>query len=211
MLLSIYLIWGWLTLSDIKKKARENNLDEEEVLKGLLDVGFTLECTTEKDEHGNVVSRKISPRATNLDNYLSRLVLRYSNYNCNEHGITNLNVCFLLDPFLRTTGNVANFMFCFGVGYLISSLIVIIRYMQNKAKISYRYIFWRPFAGALAADCFFLIIISGGSIIWNSVSDIKGLSLGFIAVFGAIYCERFELILENSINKSKKNNIINET
>lgn len=42
----------------------------------------------------------------------------------------------------------------------------------------------------------FLIIHSGGALIWKEATTINSLSLGVISVIGAVYCEKLEGLLK---------------
>jgi hypothetical protein len=83
------------------------------------------------------------------------------------------------------------------MGYILSITIVILRALRGD--ISLKYLWLRPVAGGLGAACLFLLVLSGASIVWSKVSDANALSIGVIAAFGSLYCERFEAILRRSI------------
>ena len=41
----------------------------------------------------------------------------------------------------------------------------------------------------------FIVIISGGALMWNEVNGVKGLSVGLIAVIGSLYYEKFSKLV----------------
>lgn len=199
--ISIYTIWGWLTLADIKKKALENNLSVEVVLDSLWagafhDVEFSTSSKNNKDSEANNSSEiRISMKAPAERRFLNRLNIQY----CSVSSTGGYKEISFLVPFLCISDNVANFLFCFGIGYLISLLLVLVKMIKGKSSLTLNYAFLRPPLGALASSCLFLLVIAGGTLMWENVSNVKSLSLGAISIIGALYCEKLEKILSNSI------------
>jgi hypothetical protein len=52
----------------------------------------------------------------------------------------------------------------------------------------------------MASALLFIIIISGGALLWEGVDRVRGLSVGIIAVLASLNCERFPLFLKQLTN-----------
>ena len=91
--------------------------------------------------------------------------------------------------------NVVNALFCFGAGYMISTTLILTRWLR-KASFPRSFVLLRPLAGGLASAILFLVVLSGGKIVWNQVSGVNVLALGIISVVGSVYCERLDRILK---------------
>lgn len=193
-------MWGWLTLADIKKNAIENNLNVEAVLDSLWagafhDIEFSASSNSVKNSEAHNSETRISLKTPTERRYLNRLNIQY--WSIPEKGGFK-EISFLV-PFLCISDNVANFLFCFGIGYLISLLLVLVKMIKGRSTMTLLYIFLRPPLGALASSCLFILVIAGGTLMWENVSNVKSLSLGAISIIGALYCEKLEKILSNSI------------
>jgi hypothetical protein len=97
----------------------------------------------------------------------------------------------LLEPFMGVSENTVNGVCSLALGALISLVIVFVEALKNK-PVGRKRLLLRPIAGALGALCTYLIILSGGSLIWNQVAGVSGLSLGVISSIGAIYVEKLQ-------------------
>lgn len=230
--LSCYIIWGWMTLSDIKKFATKNNLDNQKLM-SFLYYGYIDELSSySKTNHSKTVNKATQDTQDTQDNqdtqnakcnfskkelylclrrYLHTNVKKHNEKNFYETGAvksetTTVTIIPWLYPFLCISETVANFLFCFGIGFLLSFLLVLIKVLKTKENLADKYLLIRPFAGGLAASSLYIIIIAGGTLLWNNVSDIKSFSLGIISVLGAVYCEKFEHLISLSPLKTGNSN-----
>ena len=64
-----------------------------------------------------------------------------------------------IEPFAFMSDNFVNLVFCMGIGYLLSSTILLLNLLKN-APISIRYVFLRPIAGSLVGGCLFIPVLS---------------------------------------------------
>ena len=186
--LSIYLIWGWLTINDICTWSAKQGLDSEKVLSYLAqDPDFELVS----DPNGRM-SARIKPTSGGPHYAISRLALGFAMVTL-EEGKGSVRIGSLLQPFLFLSENVNRLFCCFGIGYMTGLLVVGIEFLRKKECTQSRLII-RPLAGALAACLLFIIVISGGAIIWNEVAGMNGLSLGMIGVIGSLFCDRLKVL-----------------
>jgi amino acid transporter len=114
-----------------------------------------------------------------------------------------------INPFLFFSDNVLNVLFSFALGYAISSVFVLLKYLE-RGEVSDRYVVLRPIAGGAVSACIFVMVISGGNLIWQQVSGVNGLSVGVIAAIGSVYCERFERMLTKSLQKGEQHQKIEQ-
>lgn len=187
--LSIYLIWGWLTINDIYTWSAKQGLDSEKVLSYLAqDPDFELVS----DPNG-LMSARIKSTSGEPRYAISRLRLRFSMVSLGkEEGY--VRVGSLLQPFLFLSENVNRLFCCFGIGYITGVLVVGIEFLRKKESTQSRLVL-RPLVGALASCLLFIVIISGGAIIWNEVAGVRGLSLGMIGVIGSLFCEKTKALM----------------
>lgn len=194
-----------MTISDVKKKAIEKNMDDNVVLSTL----FIQHALASSDDNMQVVlSDEARDNALFFQRYFPSLardvtITEYGSNGKTTKVIRSRYFVSWLFPFLRISENVANVLFCFGIGCIISTLLVVILFLKN-APISNRYIILRILGGGLASSCIFLIIIAGGNLLWENTSDIKGFSIGVISALGAIYCERFKQIISLGFFKNQE-------
>ena len=91
--------------------------------------------------------------------------------------------------------NTLNLLFSFAIGYFISTVLLITNFLRNKSTTAI-YAFLRPISGGLVSGCLLLLVICGGALFWENISEMKGLSIAAIAVIGSLYCERFPELLK---------------
>lgn len=194
---SAYLVWGWLTIADIQKYCTANKLPFEETLKDLLPISHE----SAKDIHIQLTPDK-QLQMLSVSNYYSRVgsqlpIYRYTlpfqqtftrSVNGKEKTSFECTGAWLL-PFLMCTENMRNTLFCFGLGFIVSLFLVGIEHLSGK-PIDFRRCLLRPLLGGLAAALLFITIISGGAFLWEETERIRGLSVGIIAVFASLKCER---------------------
>jgi hypothetical protein len=188
---SIYGVWGWTTLNDIRKYCEANQLDYHEVVDGMIaDVSVSI-----KDHPGGEVSTQIETKTTKEPIFKwvipFSLVFDASNTGTRDgktHGLSYFQGG-VLEPLLVLSENTANGLFSLAIGCLISMVVVISEVLKGKGISNTRLIL-RPIAGSLGSLCTYLIILSGGSIIWNGVAGVSGLSIGLMSAIGAIYVEK---------------------
>lgn len=106
----------------------------------------------------------------------------------------------LIEPFAFMADNFVNLVFCMGIGYLMSSTLLPLKLLKI-APLSIRYMIIRPIAGSLVGGCLFLLVLSGGALFWTNTSLVSGLSIGVLAAFGSVYCERFERVLKKGFSQ----------
>ncbi|MCI0556877.1 MAG: hypothetical protein MN733_00140 [Nitrososphaera sp.] len=199
---SMYTVWGWITVTDIKRYCIEKGLDADEVLNKL---GVVPEYNV-RMENKNSKPRSKIPDDSELsistematppyEGPLARLRLLYQTMSYDEaddkFSLTTVN---LLTLFVRLSDNVLNTLFTFSVAYLISFVILVVRTTFGRTP-SLRYWLLRPLAGGLVGAVSWVLLLSGVSLVWNDVSNARGLSVGVIAAFAAFYCEKFEQVL----------------
>ena len=203
---SIYLTYGWLTISDIRSAAVSRGMDPEIVFEEL-----ARQSKITVTEGGYKVSKP--------SGFLSRLrgsvvKIKISNeYRSSEdseepvegdvesgpkialQGRAIDSVEYMpLFVFLVLSPNVLNFLFCIGVGSLIGYVIVLVQLLRDE-PLAPRYALLRPLVGGCAAGILFLIVISGGSLFWAGAQEVNGISVGILSTIGALYCERIRSIL----------------
>jgi hypothetical protein len=98
--------------------------------------------------------------------------------------------------------NFLNFIFCLGIGYLMSLTLLLLKFLRQDT-LSIRFILLRPIAGALVGGCLFILVLSGGALFWTNTAHVSGLSIGVLAAFGAVYCERFERVLKKGFARNE--------
>ena len=209
---SIYVLWGWVTIRDVQNKAREKGLDADEVVEWLVTPPYFDVTIKDGDSQATFKERAASrvygrPEFEPFRRFRATFPImsfkvvdqgkdsagkaRAKEFKF-EHGEINL-----FTPFGKASENVLNACFAFAIGYIVSITVVILRALRGDTPT--KYLLLRPLAGALSAACLFLLVLSGASIVWSKVSDANALSIGVIAAFGSLYCERFEAILRRSI------------
>jgi hypothetical protein len=202
--LSAYTIWGWLTIQDIRSYCAREGLDAEKVLNLLAQESCNAAAmaTGEKVDSANILlseSVKI-PLSISRLNVIRVLKIHKSKQDpkeISEERELTIAIAFL-DPFLLTSENVNNLICCFGIGYMAGILVVGVEFIRG-IKISSMRLIFRPLVGALASCLLLIIIVSGGSVIWNEVAGVKGLSLGMIGVIGSLFCEKIKPLLTTSV------------
>jgi hypothetical protein len=207
-LISIYIMWGWITVRDVQTKAREKGLDPDDVIEWLVTPPY-FNITFKAGDSEATIKEQAASRVYGRPEFEPfrrfRATLPTFSVTMREHGKDSGNKKLdfehaeinLFTPFGKASENVLNACFAFAIGYILSTTIVILRALRGDT--STKYLLLRPLAGALSAACLFLLVLSGASIVWSRVSDANALSIGVIAAFGSLYCERFEAILRRSI------------
>ncbi len=187
-LLSIYLIWGWLTVNDICTWSSKQGLDSDKVLSSLI---WDPDSKISQDPNGRI---DFSIKSRPGEHYnISRLALSFLALKGGDKNISAM--CGgVLEPFLFLSPNVNKLFCCFGIGYMTGLLVVGIEFLKKNESTQSRLVF-RPLIGALASCLLFIVIISGGAVIWNEVAGINGLSLGMIGVIGSLFCEKIKLLI----------------
>ena len=205
--LSVYIVWGWLTIQDIRSYCAKNQLEVEDVLYSLaLDTPDNFSMTLSEDK---LLLQPSNPSEDAKLLPIRRFRLPFSHMSVKtakkEIGQTDKKIqtatvttFMLLEPFLYLSENVNHFFCSIGVGYMMGLLIVGVEFLKPK-KPSLSRLILRPLVGALASGILLIVIISGGSIIWNDVAGMNGLSLGMIAIIGCVFCEKMKTMLTTSI------------
>lgn len=198
-LLSLYCLWGWVTVSDIKAQSEKHGYDFDRVMASMVSEstnanfgrGTTSETVTLSPKDESLFKRlKIGESASiqrSVTNNLGQPMIE----------LFEIKVGYL-DPFFRVSDNVVNLVFTFGVGYVMSSVLVMLALLKKK-PVAKSFILLRPLAGAMVSVCLFVVVLSGGRILWESAAHPNGLSVGIIAAIGSLYCERFDKILAKSL------------
>lgn len=197
---SLYCIWGWITISDIKSECQRKGLDSTQVLSAL---GYAPAArVTQRSTNGNISTLEIASGPT-VPAGFRRYSPDYKSYSAGTDGNMSIALVSPLNPFLFFSDNVLNVIFSFALGYAISSIFVLLKYLK-RGEVSERYVVLRPIAGGAVSACIFVMVLSGGNLIWQQVSGVNGLSAGVIAAIGSVYCERFERILTKSLQKTEQ-------
>jgi hypothetical protein len=204
LLLSAFCLWGWVTVSDIKIQAEKHGYDYNAVIAAMLGE------PVETNALGGIGPNSRSPTPPPVS-FLNRLrigeSLSLSRNLTNSLGqpvTESLEVkVSYLDPFFRISVNAVNVLFIFGIGYIMSSVLVWSAYLRNK-PITVRFWVLRPIVGAMVSVCLYIIVLSGGRILWDGTAQPNSLSLGLIAVLGSLYGERFEKMLATSLSGNRE-------
>ena len=186
-ILSLYLIWGWLTLEDIRKYCSTNKLDFEETLRELVP-GNSIEGF-KGDKNGWSLEHYKSGSALPVYRYLVPFDLT----TMSKDGFSATTGA-VLEPFLGFSENVRHSIFCFAVGYLVGLLVIGVERLRGL-YLSCSWILLRPLLGGLSAMLLLIIVISGGELIWNEVSGLRGLSVGLIGAIGSLMYDHFTALV----------------
>ncbi len=185
--LSVYIILGWITFEDLRKYCVDNKLDFESTLTALVpsetmgDLKMDAEGISIKDYHSGTSSP------------VYRYLIPFNFMYFKNHEFCTLTGA-ALEPFLGLSENARNAVCCFGIGYLVGILMLGLESLKGKNP-SIKRLLLRPILGGISAVLLFVVILSGGALIWNEVNGIKGLSLGLLAVIGSLLCEKFEALV----------------
>lgn len=185
---SLYGVWGWVTLSDVRRYCEQNKLDYQATLDGMIGQITGTVSVSEKGVESNT-------RVVHTDEPIYRWTIPFQigpSYSKQTDGSTMVWGGFqgaMLEPFIALSDNTANGVCSMALGCLISLVIVFVESLKEKPVTAKRLLL-RPIAGMLGSLCTYLIILSGGAIIWNQAAGVSGLSLGIISAIGTIYVEK---------------------
>lgn len=211
-LLSLYLVWGWVTVGDIHTKCEKQGVDFDQVMESLISNGPNI--NEEQKTNGTLaVNLSWTPskfpafRRYALSFAKNEIVISNSTTNSVAGGNYHLESVYsfdggLIEPFAALSENVVNFLFACGLGYLMSCAILLVKALR-KNSMTVGYVLLRPIAGGLVAGCLFLVILAGGRVFWEKASPVNGPSVGLLAAFAAVYCERFERWLKTQFADKK--------
>lgn len=197
---SFLLLWGWITISDIKTTCRTKGYDSDEVLEALYQRHHGFKMDGEGFE--------ITPPSRSL---FGRLLWGWVGVSQTQSkdksdGDKGSQLSFtefgLLEWFLKFSENMLNLFFSFGVGYLVSTVLMLVMFLRGES-MTLRYLIIRPLAGGLVSACFLLLVVCGGTLLWEHATNLQGLSIGVIAIIGSLYCEKFPEILKASVPLTK--------
>lgn len=107
-------------------------------------------------------------------------------------------------PFLVISPNALNLIFCFCLGYLISLAMVCVRTVQTNLT-DWTTSLRRAIAGGLSSAVLFLVVLSGGTLLWNT-GNLREMSVGAVACIGGIFYERLEAVLTKAVSNRKLKN-----
>jgi hypothetical protein len=210
ILASLYLVWGWITLSDIRAYCDQNRLNFDDVMIGLQGDGLGPAVEVGPEGKDGTRPSKITPPPT-TNAVLKRLRMNYTQWGVIVEKSGAATVWYsdfsLITPFTKLSENVVNTLFAFGAAYVMSTLVVLAKSLKATArskKVTAEYVLLRPLCGALAAGCLYVLIMSGGRLIWTNVSNTNSLAIGVIAAIATVYCEKFEAMLKSVIDVKKK-------
>jgi hypothetical protein len=182
-LLSVYIILGWITIEDLRKYCVTNGLNLESTLSALVPTETIGEFKGDKKGY----SFKDYHSGSNSPVY--RYLLPFNMIHMEKDSLHTVTGA-VFEPFLALSENSRNAVCCFGIGYLVGILMIGLESLRGRAPSTKRLLL-RPTLGGISGVLLFVVILSGGALIWNEVNGIKGLSLGMIAVIGSLLCERF--------------------
>src|ERR1039458_4270211 len=153
---SLYCIWGWITISDIKSECQRKGLDSTQVLSAL---GYaSAPKVTQRSTNGATSTLEISPGPTVPDGF-RRYSLGYQSSSAATDGNMSIFMLSPINPFLFFSDNVLNVLFSFALGYAISSVFVLLKYLE-RGEVSDRYVVLRPIAGGAVSACIFVMVRS---------------------------------------------------
>lgn len=192
-LFCLYLLWGWLTVSDIKAEAQKRGYDVNKVMDDMTPVA-------------DDISWEKNASTTNVSVKPGQIKSEFRRFNFGGHfvelsGDGNIEVqrIHFLNPFTMFSEGVLNCLFSFAAGFMMSFAIVLLKLLK-KGDVPDRYLTLRGFVGGMVSACLFVVVYSGGHLFWQNGSEVNGLSVGVIAAFGTIWCEKFEKVLSSSLN-----------
>src|SRR5207247_603503 len=129
-LFSIYAVWGWVTVSDIRAKCEKEGCDFDSVMASLISSPFELQALAKALTGGTndlVITNgfpKFGRFAVTFLSYrqLSRQPLPSTNAIARQTE-TDLSGFMggLIEPFAFMSDNVVNLIFCLGIAYLMST------------------------------------------------------------------------------------------
>lgn len=192
-ILSIYGLWGWLTLCDFRSYCIKHSLDYYKVLDQLVNdpnIKYTVE--------GGNTSFDVVNSDTLDPLYRFTIPFSLSKVKKSPDGSKIEDIQYtqgaILAPFMGITESTSNGLFTLCIGYLIGVSIVISRSLSGS-QIGLRFCVLRPVLAASSALITYIIVFSGGAVIWNQVAGVSGLSLGVIAAVGAIFSEKLSKLI----------------
>jgi hypothetical protein len=204
--LSLYLVWGWVTLADIRNYCEKHNLDFEKTLLPIASSGGPGFHFVRPATQGDKSNFEINIPGSDNENqplirlrpYLQRVIIDDNDDPKKiKVSISQINLFY---PFVFLSENVVNTLFIFAGAYLIGVLILFLRFLR-RGRARLRAWFLRPLAGAFTAATFWLLFLAGVGMVWSEVSSPRATSLGVFALFGAIYYERVEGYLQQHIQR----------
>ena len=191
IIVSGYGIWGWITLNDIRQYCTDKNLDFEKVIIDCIPEmpSFSYEDDRKGAYTFSIPSQSIEKKYPELERYF----VPFLSVKLNDKGLQNISVVSILGPFLFLTENTSNAIFCLALGYVMSLSLVAIKFIRD-GQITFKFIFLRPLVGSLSSLVLYLIILSGGKLIWVEAAGVSSLSLGVISAVASIYCEKIKFL-----------------
>jgi hypothetical protein len=204
ILISLYLAWGWITISDVRSYCEQKGLNFEEVIEGIANPpGPSISSTKEgfkvtfpKDD---AVLRRLRINLTTLTVQPPPTTAATSQPTHSEVAGFWFFQGNLFEFFAILSENVINTLFAFGVGYLVSMLIVGAHALRSKSPRGAFYVWLRPLLGGMAAATLFVLVLSGGKLIWAQVSHTNSTAIGVLGIAGAVWCEKFDTLLRRAV------------
>jgi hypothetical protein len=197
---SFICIWGWLTVEEVKIWSKENNTTIDEIYSLIEQPWENLARKISNNNIGSSAEIKAINFVKRINSgfYLHKIPKDYFDRNINNNDSLGLwDKMHIMIPFwdlkfyLGLPEKMLNLLACLSIGYLTSLIIVGIENLKSNSEMQFRRLILRPVIGGLSSMILLIVIYSGGSIIWNEIGGVRGLSLGTIAVLASLYCERF--------------------
>lgn len=114
---SVYMVWGWVTIEDIRKYCAAKDLDFEDTLSAL--VPNTTIGSLEGNEKGYTVKDIHSGSTIPIYRY----IIPFNFQTVGKDGFS-FTTGGILEPFLAISENSRNLIFCFGIGHIVGILVL---------------------------------------------------------------------------------------
>jgi hypothetical protein len=184
--LSAFFLWGWLTVSDLRARAKEMNRDWESLVDDLMTTRYEV-----KDKAVSIQTPDAKPlgqHALRSHGIFSRVYLREDGSLASSE-FTSLEVNWL-GLVLRLTDNALALVTALSVGYTMGIFKLLLMLRTKRPPRFLKLCALEPVLSALGAALLFLLICAGGALLWDDTSSFRRISLPLIAVIGALQAKK---------------------
>jgi hypothetical protein len=201
-LVSVYVIWGWVTTWDLRRYCKDRGLEYDKVAGEFLNVG-SISFESQTNSGPSIV---YDPREPNPFDRVSfswqALIYDGSGTNSATGSSTTLVLGSFLTPFVAVSENFLNLLYCFALGSFISFLLLLVG-IYNKKLYATRVILMKPLLGGLCSACLYLLSIAASDLIFEQRGSFRFGSLPAIALLGVFSVERFDRLLKMTLKKGE--------
>jgi hypothetical protein len=202
-LVSLYFIWGWITVWDLRRYCAKNGLEFEKVALEFQQIGtFTFQPQTNSGPSITLEGREPNP-FDRVSFSWQALIFNDSSTNSPQSGAsTTIIVGSLLTPFVSVSENFLNLLYCFALGTFISFLLLLVG-VYNTNSYGTRVILMKPFLGGLCSACLYLLTIAATDLLLEDRGGFRFGSLPAISLLGVFSVERFDRLLKLSLKRGE--------